>query len=184
MNDPIQIPAGVHEDVLAWVSRELDSELPERERILLADHLDGCPRCASVAAQLRSAHRALAVDARARPPIGLPDRILARIARAGEAEDAASATADAGEPASRRGGAVVRMLRASAAVAAALLVVVGSVHVAQGPTQAVAGDAPTLEAADPALVRVLERWHKGRAAAPPFFELLLAPFAPAGSRSR
>ncbi len=163
VNDDRPLPAGTHDDVLRWMSLELDGELRTRERILLTDHLTGCPPCASVAAQLRSARRAFTADASARPPVALVDRILARIARAEETPVAVGA----------RGGSLLRMVRASAALAAGMLVLVGSFYVAHGPTRAVAGSTPTLQMTDPALMRVLERWERGRAARPAFFELLL-----------
>jgi len=195
MFDDLKLPAGTHEDVLGWMSKELDGELPERERIFLSDHLSGCPPCASVAAQLRAASRTLRADARARPPVGLSDRILARIARAGEPARPVAAVADAsraggalhpraGGALHPRAGGALQMLRWSAALAAGLLALASVAYVAQSPKTAVAANQPTLRTADAALMRVLDRWQKGRAAAPSFFELLLAPAPKAAPKSR
>jgi anti-sigma factor RsiW len=182
MNDELRIPKGAHQDALAWMSRELDGELSERERVLLYDHLDGCPTCARVAAQMKAQHRVLAADARLRPPVGLVERIVAYVGRAGEPAQSAAAERDgAGQPAAARAGSALRLLRASAAFAAALLVLAGGVYVASEPRQAAAAGAPSLKASDPGLLRVLERWQKGRAAQPSFFELLL-PSPPAKGR--
>ena len=163
---------GAHEDVLQWLSLDLDGELRERERILLSDHLSGCPRCEQVAEQMRAARRAIKVDARLRTPVGLVDRIVSRIERADEELEVAR------EPAPVAMAAVVstrgfsfRLLRSSAALAAGLLLLVGGVFVAQEPKQAVATGTRTL---DPDVRRILDRWQAG-AAEPSFFELLFAP---------
>ena len=125
MNDELRLPAGAHEDALRWLNRALDGEISERERILLDDHLSGCPPCSTVASQLRAASSVLRADARSHPPVGLVDRILARIARSGEP---AAPLAETGS--SSRGLAVVRPLRWSAALAAGLLLCeIGRAHV-------------------------------------------------------
>jgi anti-sigma factor RsiW len=170
------LPKGAHEDVLRWLSRDLDGELSERERILLSDHLDGCPPCEQVARQLRSAERALAEDAAVHPPVGLVERILARIDRGGVAAPALETS----QPAMAHAAAVRTLrplvsLKWSAALAAGLLALVTSVHLARAPKLAVASTTREFAGSDPALKRVLERWQRGRAAPPSFFELLLAP---------
>ncbi|MBM4013961.1 MAG: zf-HC2 domain-containing protein, partial [Planctomycetes bacterium] len=74
-------PTTRHDDVLRWLSRDLDGELPAREQVLLNDHLDGCPRCSAVAREWRAARRLLAADAALaarRAPVGLTERIMAR----------------------------------------------------------------------------------------------------------
>lgn len=165
----------LHHDVLQWLCRSLDGELPRREQILLEDHLDGCPRCQRVALDWRRLSGALRRDAAAsqrRAPVGLDERILARIATeaaGGGAESWQGARGDASAPLS------IGWLRRSAALAAGLLLLLGVGWVASGPRQASAAARPSaLEQADPALRRVLERWQRGRAAPPSFFELVLA----------
>jgi hypothetical protein len=173
LDDPLdaeeraRLPAGAHEEMLRWFSRRLDGELPEREAILLADHLDGCPRCALVASQLRAARRAIAADESVRSPVGLVERIVARASRA----EPVAADAAPSRPALRF---PVGILRASAALAAGLLLLVGGLYVAQGPKHAMAGASPTLRA-DPDLARVLGRWRAAHSSDPSLLELLLAP---------
>jgi hypothetical protein len=65
------------------------------------------------------------------------------------------------------------MLKLSLAAAATLLVAAGWFHAASGPVNAMAGEGATLRSDDPALLRVLERWRKGREAEPSFLDLLL-----------
>ncbi len=162
-----------HDDVLQWLSRSLDGELPEREQILLADHIDGCPRCARVAVEWRSMRGLLreeAALAARRPPVGLDERIMARI----KMEAAPSHTAsdrDGDLPIAP----VMRWVRRSAAVAAGILLLLGVGGVVWGPQQASATVTPSaLERADPALRRVLERWQKGWSAPPSYFEMVLS----------
>ncbi|MBL8840383.1 MAG: zf-HC2 domain-containing protein [Planctomycetes bacterium] len=182
-----------HGDVLQWLSRSLDGELPRREQILLDDHLDGCPRCQRVALdwrRLSSALRRDAAESQRRAPVGLDERILARIATEAATGGAAAATGAAvgGESLVESRAASwprasdepsaplpIGWLRRSAALAAGLLLLLGLGWVASGPRQASAAARPSaLEQADPALRRVLERWQRGRAAPPSFFELVLA----------
>ncbi len=176
-----------HEDVLRWLSRSLDGELSDREQILLADHVDGCPRCAQVALEWRRVHAVLRRDALAaqrRAPVGLDERILARIADAangvvevGGAAESLAAPVDGEAARDERGRQAMpplQWMRRSAAIAAGLLVLLGVSWVASGPEQASAAARPSaLEQADPALRRVLERWQRGRSAPPSFFELVL-----------
>lgn len=175
----------LHDDVLQWLSRSIDGELPRREQILLEDHLDGCPRCQRVALDWRRLSGALRRDAAAsqrRAPVGLDERILARIATEAAAGGTVAATeAAAGAeswPVARGESSAplsIGWLRRSAALAAGLLLLLGIGWVASGPRQASAAARPSaLEQADPALRRVLERWQRGRAAPPSFFELVLA----------
>lgn len=165
---------GEHEEALARLSRDLDGELGDVERILLAGHLDSCDRCAAVAARWRGIAGALRADSEARArigPVGLKERILARTSEAasGAVEPVElSAASPAGGS-----GSTLRSLKLSLAAAAALLVAAGWFHAASGPTRAMAGEGSTLRSDDPALLRVLERWRKGRAAEPSFLELLL-----------
>jgi anti-sigma factor RsiW len=167
MDDAMRTGTRDHEDILQWLSRELDGELADPQRILLNDHLDGCPRCATVAAQWRSLRRALAADARAQPPevrVGVVDRILAHVQRAEAGEESAVPLAETAAPGSRR--AVVlpftSTLRRSAALAAGLLALIGTLYVARGPTTAVATGTGTIKTSDAALMRVLDRWQRGR----------------------
>ncbi len=163
----------LHEDVLQWLSAELDDELPERQRILLADHLDGCPRCAAVARDWRATRVALGRDrqqAARRVPVGLADRIVARLE---PSAPLATATASA-SGALALAPAPLRVLRRSAALAAACLALIAGLWIATEPSHASATAARAPSAIDdPALQRVLERWQKGRAAPPSFFELVL-----------
>jgi len=162
----------LHEDVLQWLSAELDGELPERQRILLTDHLDGCPRCAAVARDWRATRAVVrrdAVESVRRVPVGLADRIVARL-------EPAAPFATAGAPAAgvALAPAPLRVLRRSAALAAACLALIAGLWIATEPSHASA-TVPRAAGAidDPALQRVLERWQKGRAAPPSFFELVL-----------
>ena len=159
-----------HDDVLLWTSRALDGELPERERILLEDHLAGCPACAQVAADWRGVQRAIARDALSRSPIGLADRIMARVTR-----ESGEVPAMRSEPAGLGVVPLIRRLRVSVALAAGLLAVAAGLWLATAPTQAMAGSERGIASSDPALARVLDRWQQGRRAPPSFFELILTP---------
>ena len=163
---------GGHGDVLQWLSRQLDGELPAREQVLLSDHLDGCPRCALVARDWQVAQRLMRDDAIAsarRAPLGLADRIVARLK---PLVPVAAAPAAQLEPEA----AVVplRALRRSAMLAASCLAALASIWFSTEPDQMSASSAvPALGSDDPALQRVLDRWQKGRDAAPSFFEMAL-----------
>lgn len=160
-----------HEDVLRWLSRELDGELPAREQVLLADHLDGCPRCAEVARDWRATRKFLRADADAaarRAPVGLTERIMARLAPAPVEPVLAGAVPT---PLLQL---PMRLLRRSAAVAAACMIALAGAWFATEPAAVSAtSGTPALGRDDPALQRVLERWQKGRTAPPSFFELAL-----------
>ena len=156
----------LHDDVLQWLSAELDDELPEPQRILLDDHLDGCPRCAAVARDWRATRVALGRDRRQaarRVPVGLAERIVARLEPAAPLATTAVALAP------------LRVLRRSAALAAACLALIAGLWIGTEPSHAsaTAGRSSSGAIDDPALQRVLERWQKGRAAPPSFFELVL-----------
>jgi anti-sigma factor RsiW len=180
MNMPIEnTPTGSrndrHDDVLAWVSKELDGELAVRERVLLDDHLAGCPRCAQIRRELRGAHAFARseLEDRVLPPVGLVDRVVTHVL----SPDHAAAPAEAAAAPVL----LLRRLRRSAAVAAAALLVFGGIYVGRMPSEALAGfetrPSPRLE---PDLERALSRGvgvTRGDER-PLFVELLLPPARP------
>lgn len=167
-----------HDDVLAWVSKELDGELDVRERVLLDDHLAACPRCSQIRSELRGV-RGFARDdgERVLPPVGLVDRVVAHVM---SPQHAAAGAENLGAQAPIL---VMRRLRRSAALAAAALLVLGGIYVGRLPREATAteikGATPPL---DPDLKRVLERRESSREDGPLFFELLLPPSTPPRAR--
>jgi anti-sigma factor RsiW len=163
-------PAGAdasHEDVLRWLSSDLDGELPARDQVLLNDHLGGCPRCASVAREWRAARKLMAVDAALaarRTPVGLTERIMARL----------EPIAVAGAETSPTHALPLQSLQRSALLAAAcLLGLLCSWLVSEPRVVSATATGPALGKDDAALERVLERWQRGLSARPSFFELAL-----------
>lgn len=149
---------GRHDDVLLWVSKELDGELTSQERILLTDHLQGCPPCTQARRELRGLSSVLRTHEKVLPPVGLVDRVVAHVL-------APQAAAIVGP---------WRSLRLSAALAAAALLALGVVYIAGLPGLAMADTKPRSEhRLDPELERALTRWESAREREPRFFELLL-----------
>ncbi len=153
---------GPHDDVLLWVSKELDGELGERERILLGDHLESCLACSTVRRELLGIRNAARTHEAVQLPVGLVDRVATHVL-------APEPVAAAAPPP------LIRLLRRSAAVAAAVLLLLGGVYVGQMPREAWAKDDPTHSyprTHDPELERALVRWAAARGE-PAFFSLLL-----------
>ena len=160
-----------HDDVLAWVSKELDGELDVHERVLLDDHLAACPRCSQIRSELRGV-RGFARDdgERILPPVGLVDRVVAHVMTPERA--AAAAETHGAQPPIL----VLRRLRRSAALAAAALLVLGGIYVGRLPSEATAKPLKGVTLPlDPDLKRVLERREASRENGPLFLELLLPP---------
>lgn len=159
-----------HDDVLAWVSKELDGELDVRERVLLDDHLAACPSCSRIRAELRGV-RGFARDTRegrVLPPVGLVDRIVTHVMapeRAATASDTAQAPI-----------LLMRRLRRSAALAAAALLVLGGIYVGRLPREAEAShDLTHSRPIERDLERALDRSQSGHERGPGFLDLLLPP---------
>lgn len=158
-----------HDDVLAWVSLELDGELGARERVLLDDHLSGCPRCAQIRRELQGVRGFARDDSeRVHAPVGLVDRVVAHVMAP---ERAAAPTEAAQAPIL-----VMRRLRRSAALAAAVLLVLGGIYVGRLPREA--GATPISHGVRPLesdLQRALTRLESTPERGPGFLELLLPP---------
>jgi anti-sigma factor RsiW len=151
---------GPHDDVLLWVSKELDGELGERERILLGDHLESCLACSTVRRELLGIRNAARTHEAVQLPVGLVDRVATHVL-------APEPVAAAAPPP------LILLLRRSAAVAAAVLLLLGGIYVGRLP-RGVSAEEPTPHSRvhDPALERALVRWAAARGE-PAFFSLLL-----------
>jgi anti-sigma factor RsiW len=154
---------GPHDDVLRWVSKELDGELGERERVLLGDHLEACLACAKVHRELRGIRDAARTHDAVQLPVGLVDRVATHVL----APEPSAAGAAPLPP-------LIRLLRRSAAVAAAVLLLLGGIYVGRLPSGALAKPIPRhyAQTHDAALERALARWTAARDE-PSFFPLLL-----------
>src|SRR5262245_63952951 len=84
---------GPHDDVLLWVSKELDGELGERERILLGDHLESCLACSKLRRELRGIRSAARAHEPVQLPVGLVDRVATHVLAPEPAATAAPAPA-------------------------------------------------------------------------------------------
>src|SRR5262249_48358967 len=115
---------GPHDDVLLWVSKELDGELGERERVLLGDHLESCRSSSPARGELRGIRTA----ARTHEAVQLPVGLVARVATHVLAPEPAAAAAPPPP--------LIVLLRRSAAVAAAVLLLLGGVYVGRLPHEA------------------------------------------------
>ncbi len=120
-----------HATYRRWISRELDGELEAAARRQLEEHLEGCEECRAERQQMASISSILRSDATSGRTVGLPERILSRIEEASAGEVAPAAPAPEGPG-------VVRVLRASAAVAAALLIVASLFQWGLSPDEALA----------------------------------------------
>jgi hypothetical protein len=109
---------GPHDDALLWVSKELDGEITERERVLLGDHLEACLACSTVRRELRGIRSAARTHDAAQLPVGLVDRVATHVL----APEPAAAVASPRSP-------LLQLLRRSAAAAAAVLLLLGGIYV-------------------------------------------------------
>src|SRR6185295_14200255 len=148
-----------HEDVLTWVSKELDGELSAHERVMLNDHLDGCHACSQVRRELQGVRAAARTFEDVRPPVGLVDRVVSHVFAAERNEVAMTGRASAPVLAPAPLFPLHSLLRRSAAIAAELLLLLGGVYVGRMPRKAYADDKLIRShRIDPALERALTRW--------------------------
>lgn len=153
---------GPHDDVLLWVSKELDGELGERERVLLGDHLEACLACSTVRRDLRGIRSAARSHEAVQLPVGLVDRVATHVL----APEPVAAGSAPPPP-------LIRLLRRSAVAAAAVLLLLGGVYVGRMPNAAYATPMDSHSGHhDPALERALARWASARGE-PAYFSLLL-----------
>ncbi len=151
---------GPHDDVLLWISKDLDGELGERERVLLGDHLEACLACSTVRRELRGIRSAARTHEPVQLPVGLVDRVATHVL--------APETAAAAPPPP-----LIRLLRRSAAAAAAVLLLLGGIYVGRLPREVYTTPlGPHSRTHDAALERALTRWAASRGE-PAFFPLLL-----------
>jgi len=153
---------GPHDDALLWVSKELDGEITERERVLLGDHLEACLACSTVRRELRGIRSAARTHEAVQLPVGLVDRVATHVL----APESAVAVAPPRSP-------LLQLLRRSAAAAAAVLLLLGGIYVGRLPRTAGATQhTPYTGTHDPTLERALARWAT-TPGEPAYFSLLL-----------